>query len=242
MPEAMTQRLRSALAEEVTTRAARHAAADAGVVSRERPWRRRVPGWSSPVLVRSLVAVGAIVVVVSGGIVLANLGSSGSPSVAARQASPARSKQRFAKIAPRTNRPVMSVLPVRYRSAGHVFKTTVVVSDLSYTKADLAGEVRQQISSPFTVPGSDSSGSFSTHAAQPSSALEAVSAQRLAGCFTKVAAGREILRAEVAHYQGLPATIVILRPVGTIFDVMVVGAACSATNADVITRLSLSGS
>jgi hypothetical protein len=242
MPEALTQRLRNALAVEAATRAARHAAAGARPVRRERHWRHRVPGWSSPVLLRSLAAVGAIAVVVGGGVFLANLGSSGSPSIAARQANPARTKQRYTTMTPNTSQPVASVLPVSYRSAGHVFKTTVVVSDLSYTKADLAGGVRQRISSPLTVPGYVRSGGFSTPATQPGSAAEAVSPRRLAGCFSKVAAGREIFQAEVARYRGLPATIVILRPVGNIFDVIVVGAACSAADADVITRLSLSGS
>jgi hypothetical protein len=61
----------------------------------------------------------------------------------------------------------------------------------------------------------------------------------LAGCLANIASGRQVLLADVARYLGKPATIIVLKPVSGAFDVIVVGLACTATKADVITRLSV---
>jgi hypothetical protein len=251
MPDGLVQRLQATLAEESARRAsaAETTAATAGRKAAGRKaarwnWRPRVPDFSAPLLVRSLAATGVLALIVAGGLVLANLGTPAPTRVSAPEAAP--SSGPAAEPRPQTNAPIgvnsnelgtPGTLPVHYRYQGAAVTTNVVVSNLSYTKSDLAAGVRASISSPVTVPVSvpgkhSSPGSTSAHRA-------GISARQLAGCLAKVAAGHRILLAEVVRYLGLPATIVVLKPIGHIFNVIVVGAACSATETDALTRLSL---
>ena len=65
-----------------------------------------------------------------------------------------------------------------------------------------------------------------------------VSLSELEGCLNRVAAGRKVMLADVARYLGNPATIIILRSLtaADVFDVTIVGLACSASDSDVISR------
>ncbi len=249
MPDGLAQRLQATLAEESARRAsAAESTAAATAAGRQAAgrwnWRPRVPDFSAPLLVRSLAATGVLALIVAGGLVLANLGTSAPARVSAPQAAPSSGPAPVPR--PQTNAPIgvnsnelgtPGTLPVHYRYQGAAVTTNVVVSNLSYTKSDLAAGVRASISSPVTVPVSvpgkhSSPGSTSVHRA-------GISARQLSGCLSKVAAGHRILLAEVVRYLGVPATIVVLKPIGHIFNVIVVGAACSATETDALTRLSL---
>jgi hypothetical protein len=62
----------------------------------------------------------------------------------------------------------------------------------------------------------------------------------LQGCVDKVAAGRTVLLVDVAKYQGLRATVIVVssKAGGPAF-IYVVGAQCSAANSDIIKRQQL---
>jgi hypothetical protein len=264
IPDRLTQRLRTTLAAESAQRAAatgspltsspltssagaeRASAGPSGRPASGRAWRPRVPDWSSAMLVRSLAVTGVLALIVAGGLVLANLGPSSAPSLSARPASgpaprPAAQPagpERSTALPGGDNVGAAATLPVRYQYQGGSVITNVVVSNFDYTKSDLATGIRASISSPLTIPVSGTEKQSSPSATSANQA-HGISADRLAGCLSKVAAGHRILLAEVVRYLAGPATIVVLKPIGHIFNVIVVGAACSATKTDVLTRLSL---
>jgi hypothetical protein len=216
-----------------------------------RSWRPRRPDWSSALLLRGLAITGGLVVLVGGGLVLADLGASVSSGTAAR------STGGLAATAPTTPGSLhlpaggtsvgaASNTPVNYSSDGHEAQANIAVSDASYTRSDLAAGVRKEItSSPELSPLGVSSGSAGPAPAPgqgPSSAPRKIGGMvvsQLAGCLSRVTAGHQVMLAEVARYLRAPVTIIVLKPIGGVFDVIVVGAACSATDADVITRLSV---
>ena len=246
MPDSLAQRLRATLAEESARRSSAAAsAAEPAPNAARRSWRPKVPDWSSPMLVRSLAATGVLALLVAGGLVLANLGPSSPASVSAPAAAPKSGPAPGPRPAA-TNAPIglngnnmgtPGTLPVHYRYQGADVTTHVVVSGVSYTKSDLAAGVRASISAPLSPPvaGPDKPASQSGTSVHGTG----VSARQLSGCLSRVAAGHRILFAEVARYLSRPATIVVLKPIGRIFDVIVVGAACSASDTDALTRLSL---
>jgi len=202
-----------------------------------------VPDWSSPVLLRSLAATGAVALVVAGGVVVATL-STARPSTgaAARPASGPAPRPRSKSVIPGNAggaAAVSGTMPVRYSYQGHTAVTNVVLSNFNYTKSNLAADVRDRIKDPLVAPATGQSPATGTVPSAMSNRPAGVSTRQLAGCLAKVAAGRRIVLAEVARYLALPATIVVLKPAGRAFDVIVVGSACSGGNADVITRLTL---
>jgi hypothetical protein len=239
MPDSLTQRLRMTLSEEASRRAATPDAPAARSGAR-RSWRPRVPNWSSPLVLRSLAATGVLALIAGGGLVLANLGNSGSTAVSARQAEPASGPaprpQNTDALPSGGSVATAGTLPVKYSFQGRHIITNVVVSNFNYTKSDLVTGVRARIDNPLVVPGSTvSRPGTSAHG------TSGVSVKQLSGCLSRVASGHQILEAEVARYLALPATIIVLKPIGHIVDVIVVGSACSATRSDVLSRLSLTG-
>jgi hypothetical protein len=244
MPDGLTERLQLVLADESARRTAALPVPAARARRERASWRPNVSHWSSPVMVRSLAATAVLALIVGGVLVLANLGGSGPANVAAKPAAGRQPTPHSANVLPTgtgTGYSSAGVMPVRYTYQGRFVITNVAVSDVNYTKSDLAAGIRGRLENPVsdgaaTAPspsGAESSQATSTHRSR------GITAERLSGCLTKVAAGRQILQAEVALYQGAPATIVVLKPIGHIFDVIVVGATCSGTDTDVITRLRL---
>jgi len=207
--------------------------------------RPRFPDWSSPLLLRGLAATGALVLVVGGGFLLANSGGGARPSAGTRpQAGSARRSLSPNVVSP-VGTPNSTV--VQYRHNGGYLYANTASSPMNYTKADLASGVRQEVASvppiyPGPAPGAATSstpGVKSGPEEPPTTRVGWIRIDRLAGCLTAAAAGQQIFLAEVAHYGGSPAAIIVLRPVRGVFPVIVVGAACTGSSADVITRLSV---
>jgi hypothetical protein len=202
--------------------------------------RPRFGEWSSPLLVRGLAAAGAVVVLVAGGLFLANArkpasvgtatGSAGGPNVRARPT------PGFMGTAANSG--------ISYRYKGTSVPVSAVTSNVNYTAADLASGVRKVAAGApaFSTATPRSPGALGTNGGpevSPTRQYGPFKVGQLDGCLTKVAAGRRILVTDFARYRGQPAAIVVLRPVSSTFDVIVVGPACTATNADVLHRLSV---
>ncbi len=60
----------------------------------------------------------------------------------------------------------------------------------------------------------------------------------LRGCVGRIAAGSLVLLVDVAHYGGAPATIIVTEAAETgPMQIWVVGAGCSASDSDVLQRV-----
>jgi hypothetical protein len=251
MPETMTQRLHAAITSEATRRAASGETSPLGDAAADRssvlvpgrpdlPVRARRPAlrtwprlWASPLLLRGLAAAGALVLLVGGGVLLANQRGP-APSGAAVQ-SPAR---------PARNRPNTAIVgsvaatSLRYRHRGEYVVTSAVTSDADYSRADLPAGVRRDVANSTQFASSAPVSSTSPVPA-PGHALSHTTVGQLESCLSTVATGGLVLLVEVAHYLGQPATIIVFRPVNDAFDVIVVGHACGPAGQDIITRLTV---
>lgn len=252
MPERLADRVQLAIARESAARAAgtpvlasdpsmAEAAGETGPAripgrpdlperSGRRAGRLRMPNPSSPLLLRGLAAAGAVVIVAGAGYLLAS-GQTASTSSTAGSAAPKPSAQRnsAARIA-------MNPQSLHYRRNGAIAIATAVASDVNFTPGSLAAQVRRQVasSSPKFATGSPAAAPN----AEKITSFGGISIPKLEGCLTRVAAGRKVLLADVARYLGKPATIIVLQSMtaGNVFHVAIVGLACSASNADIITQ------
>lgn len=247
MPEMLSQRVQAAIADEAGQRVARTpapmlAGGDLGRSvamnpGRPGPARRpRIRAWSSsPLLLRGLAAAGVIVLLVGGGILLANQRGTGpSTSAGARKAAePARSRPGTAAVGS------TALARLRYQQGAETKYTSAMTSRVNYTKADLPAGIRQVVAdkAQLTVPRMN----INTSAApsEPSHQLNHTTVGELESCLSTVAAGRTVLLVEVARYLGVPATIIVFDPVSDAFDVIVVGEACGSANPDIITTLAV---
>jgi hypothetical protein len=197
--------------------------------------RFRMPRLSSPILLRTLAATGAVVIIAGAGFLLANgktaTDSSGTSSGNAAPA--ARPSARNAHGGQRSAGPVPTY--VNYRLHGKVVTADAIASHTNFTKASLATQVRRDVaSSSATFAGAQPA----TVSGPAKSSIGGVSLSRLEGCLDRVAAGRTVLLANVARYIGSPATIIVLRSLtaADVLDVTIVGLSCSASNSEVISR------
>ena len=264
MPQTLSQRLEAAIANEAAQRAtrmavpgsglARSSAVDRGLLAIPgRPElpdrvprqvrRPRVGRWSAPLLLRGLAAAGVRVIVVGGGILLANERPTGGASRAAPALRPNLARPPGAAIGSATT------TQLRYRhGAGYLYADTVT-SNVNYTSADLASGVRRaaENSAQVTNPSMAGPSMAGPSAGAGARAGALVHGQRLLGfhigqlesCLSAVTASSLVLLVDVARYQGQPAAIIVIRPASGLFHVIVVGLACDATNQDILTRLAV---
>lgn len=256
MPERLADRVAAAIASESAARAAatpvlaagQRTAGVAGAAapavipgrpdlpdrSRHRARRLRMPDLSSPLLLRGLAAAGAVVIIAGAGFLFANnlTSPTSSPGAGGTGTRPAPRSRNLSRNA-------QNVIPLHYRQNGKIVTTNAVAADVNFTHANLAAQVRTQVASSAT-------GFAASGASVPSAAPETGTAKRvglvsvstLEGCLTRVAAGQKVVLAEVARYLGKPATIIVLQPLTAagVFDVAVVGLACSASASNIIAR------
>ncbi len=259
MPEQLTSRLQAVISNEAAMRSAgttmpARSASDPGVAGepastmipgrpdlpertgRRRAHRPRARVWSSPLALRSLAAAGVLVLLVGGGILLANGRGAQTRNTAGSE--PASR--------PARNRPSAAIVgsgaatPLRYRHAGQLEYANAVRSDANYTKASLPAGVRDEVKASAQVaspaPGIAPSG------AAPSTSHRGLNSgviSQLESCLAAVTTGHLVQLVDVAHYLGKPATIIVLKPVNNVFDVIVVGQACGPSGQNVITRLTV---
>ncbi len=249
MPDQLTERLQAAISVEAARRAsgpaispARQAeVAPAGAPARigvpgrldlpERSSRRRLrprmPDWSSPLLLRGLAATGALALVVSVGFVLATSHDSTTAGTTASGAGGARRPEARPAVNQGENAGAVRPVSVPYRENGAYVSTNAVASGARYTSANLAGGIRKVLtSSPeldFGPPGVSSepvpSATGLSHAGPKT--IGHFSIHQLGMCLAAIAGGQPVLLADVAHYRGSPAVIVILKPVHHTYDVVV---------------------
>lgn len=265
MPEQLTLRLQAVIADEATRRSAnvtlsasstpaapgvgRDVGAEpAGAMIPGRPdlpertsqaRQRRRPSaktWTSPLLLRGLTATAVLVVLVGGGILLAKGRGPASSHSTARSAPASR---------PVRNRPSAAIVgsaattPLRYRHDGEYVYANAVKSNANYTKAGLPDGVRSevknsaQVTSPAATIAPGGSAPAATHQ------FNGVTISHLESCLSAVTNGHLVQLVEVARYLGKPVTIIVLKPVHDIFDVIVVGHTCGISGQDVITRLTV---
>jgi hypothetical protein len=260
MPDLLAERIQLALAGESAARLGSPAAAGAlaGSVpgrpvqvpgrpdlperSGQRRSRLRMPDLSSPLLLRTLAATGAVAIIAGGGYLLASGQAGSSASNTSSGAAPAVPRPSTA------NRNIgashSAGRTVQYRVNGKTFSATLLGSHTDFTRKAMARQVRSRlISHPAPLSGPDS-GPTAGYSSSSSATINGVSLSRIAGCLTRIAAGRSILLADVARYLGRPATIIVFAPVrpGAVYDVAVVGLGCSSAVSDLITAARVPGS
>jgi hypothetical protein len=269
MPDYLAQRLELAIASESADRAARsersgagaHATGTVDVPDRraaggagpahipgrpdlpERagrtPRRFRMPGMSSPLVLRGLATTAAVVVIAGAGFLLAR-GQAGQNETTAgagsnRNAAPAHPSVPSSGQANRFT-------SVHYRLNGKEVGTTALATHINFTRHSLARQVRRTLRSAAGVGTTYSSSRPNPTGNKTGPAFGKVS--RLGGCLSRVDAGRTVLLAAVARFLGRPATIIVMRPSKSagILDVLVVGIKCSASVADVIFQTTIPAS
>lgn len=198
--------------------------------------RRTGRGFSSPLLLGGLAAAGALTVIVVVGVVLTRAPSTGGPTSSGSASGPANRNASTRRT---------ETARIDYSRAGTPAVTTAVASDANLTAASLPGAISNRVSAAGSSLGPNSAGPDYTangaHSAAPGAeptTLGGVDVAQLSGCVSRVSAGREVLLVEVARYQGARAVIIVMRPApaGPDLEVVVAGAGCSASAADVITK------
>ncbi len=262
IPEHLDARIRTTLAAE----SARRAAADAGTEPgrRDLPARshraRRgphVPRASSPVLLRTLAAAGAVVVLAGGGFALVHQLGSGPAQGTAGNTSSGVVAGPGPDAAPRAPGPAAEPdlrtpafgPSLRYGRPGHQASFVPVSTATDFSPAALDAQVSTALSQ---VSGAHA-GTFgrSSTAAGRSSPLPSPSAgsrfggialPELQACVTRVADGQRVLLVDLARYQGRPATIIVTAPASPAArQAWVVGPACSGSRSDVLAHRAVSG-
>lgn len=222
MPDALARRLDEALATEIhrPISAERHSV----------PARKRgFPSWAGQSLagafrVRVMAPVAAAAAVLAGGgYVLSNLGgvssSSGPASAAAGSAHGAKSE--FGTAAGTGSSAANSpVSPARNNEAVPGSGVYVVTSGMNYTAATLKAQVADQLRARSSLR------------AAPATSAES-------GCVLRVTHNAIPALTEKAHYQGTPATVIVVS-LGGSDQVWVAGPACTATHSDVLAHVVLS--
>jgi hypothetical protein len=248
IPAQLSTRISMAIAGEAAARVAAEPSAEGArrdLPARARPLRSR---WRVPVPpgagLRTVAAVGAAVIVAGGGYEIAtHVGSgSGAPSSTAGAAVPAQAAAPAGlKQGPR----------LTFRHGGHTHTITSILTDTNFGPDTLGRQTAAAIAAaavplgpnahrlgqgPTNTFGANNGTSAPAGTAGTASAPgSATSAGMLQGCVDKVAAGRTVLLVDVAKYEGLKATVIVVssKAGGPAF-IYVVGAQCSAANSDII--------
>jgi hypothetical protein len=259
IPDALSGRIEMAIAAEsvtrvtvssdggqpVTTELSASRTVTAGVVSgeasrRDLPGRRRrqprrgwrMPGFSSP-LAGSLAAVGAAVVIAGGGYLIAS--HTGGPTTGAGSSNSSRNEAGSAAAAGSPARPV-SGPSVQFRQSGRTRSIPSVVTRTNFVPDRLQAQAATALQTVRLTNLKAATGDMASPLAQANGAAAGSPAQ-LSKCVSNVAAGRDVLLVDIAHYQHKPATIIVVGTApsgpGTIYAV---GASCSASDKDILAQ------
>jgi hypothetical protein len=205
---------------------------------------RRLPGFTSPVALRTMAAAAAVVVLAGGGYEIAtHVGGSGKPSPALSGPAAAGS----GATAPRAAGPesgangTASAAPqLHYEYAGRQYSVTAVVSSTNFTPANLRSQVRSDLApsgATGTVPRALRS---SASAAQQGATVGGIEVLTLQGCVNRIAAGHRVLLVDVARYKGQPATVIVTAAsAGSPEQVWVAGTGCSSGSSDLLAHATL---
>jgi len=253
IPAHLAARIETALATESAHRAAGSPSMRAGSLGQPGPaerTRRRAP---VPFPARRILAAAAVIVVVAGGYELvshlpgpaatssgASSSSAGSPAHSAAGRAPAAGSM----VPGVTGAPVYGP-PVRYRQAGHSATIRPMRSTTNYQPARLA----QQVAAALSRAGATSASRPGSQAGNDSRNLPVLGAAQLtqlAGCVSRVAAGRTVLLVDIARFDGAPATVIVTAAQGiqgssSAVRAWVVGSGCSGSASDILAQQPLPG-
>jgi hypothetical protein len=191
--------------------------------------------WASPLMLRGLAAAAALVVLVGGGVVLVNLRTSTAGPSSEGVARPNRPRPSTGAVGS-----AAAATHLRYRQRGRYLYANVVTSSANFTKATLPDNVRHQVASSQQVAEPYATAAPAVGRVPPTRQhLRGFTVGQLESCLSAVATTGLVELVEVARYQGAPATIIVLNPVGNAFAVIVVGETCGAPRPDIIARLSV---
>jgi hypothetical protein len=109
---------------------------------------------------------------------------------------------------------------------------------VDYTKANLPAGIRHEVANMAQL-GPTTTMPAPNAAAEPQQSISRTTVGQLESCLSAVAADRLVLLVEVAHYLGLPTTIIVFKPVGDAFNVIVVGETCGPASQDIIATLTV---
>jgi len=188
---------------------------------------------TSPWLIRGLAAVGAVVVLGGISYVLANVSTSAQHShLGTAQRAPSASSPAAGKKYQGLN---FGVRRLNYNRGGTRANFPALTTAADVTRASLASNVRTQIADS-KVPSLPSATTGSAPSAEKR--VGPITITQLVACVTRIASRRDVLLAEVAHYDGSPAMILVFRPLSPspVFDVVITALSCSASNGHIITR------
>jgi hypothetical protein len=213
---------------------------------------RAGPGWrlprlSSPVGLRAAAAAAALVIIAGGSYEIGVHASGGTSGASSAQSAPngAASAAAGTPSGARAYGPALA-----YRHAGHQASVTPVTTDTVFTPGQLKHEVTSELTqySPAKVraaaPNSMAPNAAHSPAAPHAQASAAfgIPVDVLDGCVNRIAAGELVLLVDVAHYQGVRATVIVTEvSASSPEDIWVVGMGCSGSRSDVLAHTVLAG-
>jgi len=231
VPQSRTEPGGTGVSDRRTSRHGRH--------GRDRPPRR--PGFTSPVALRTMAAAAAVVVLAGGGYEIAqHVGGSRQPSPALSGAAAGSATTNPRVAGPVSNGTASAAPQLHYEYAGRQGIVTAMASGTNFTAANL----RSQITNDLAQPGAGRTAPRAMHssasAAEQGATVGGILVQTLQGCVSRIAAGRQVLLVDVAHYQGRPATVIVTRVSARGPEqVWVVGTGCSSGNSDLLAHATL---
>ena len=244
MPDALTARIEAALAAEAAARPARAAAGvpgtegatgvrapsagprDAAGAARGRPWRRAAAPGRSRLALRVTVAAAAVVVVAGGGYGVSRLFSGGPPvtgaSSAAGSAVPGRDR------VPGAHSGAASAGSKNHAAFAGPAGYLVVASGTNYRAGLLKTQVRATLIR--FRPTSAAGGPLTS----PAPGFAPASS-----CLAGVTGGQRPRLVDVAHYEGRPATVVVVPAGARTLRALVFAGRCPAATAGPLTSTAL---
>jgi hypothetical protein len=216
-----------------------------------------VPTLPVPAL-RILAAAGVIVVIGGGGYeLISHAGSTGAGTSSASSGS-AGSAARSSALPGRgqfngsgATRPLVpgvaglpvSGPPVPYQHGSHPATIRPVQTSTNYRPAQLSQQVGVTLAQTRAGGPEHRAGSHAATSPDAAGRLGRAQLTQLAGCLSRIAAGRTVLLANIARFSGAPATVIVTAAQGrTAAQIWVVGPACSRSASDVLAHQRLRGS
>lgn len=206
----------------------------------------RLPRLSSPVGLRVAAAAAALVIIAGGSYEIGVHASGGTSGASSAQSAPNGAASAGAGAPSGARGPALT-----YQHAGHQASVTPVTTDTVFTPGHLKREVTSELTqySPAKARAAapNSMAPNATHSpaaphAQASAAF-GIPVDVLDGCVNRIAAGELVLLVDVAHYQGVRATVIVTEvSASSPEDIWVVGMGCSGSRSDVLAHTVLANS